>query len=104
MNIIKKVNVMQISVLDNYQTVLILSDKKLLVWPLDILQNVQGCDPVKNAKSGKELMSHVSFFRVGICSGTTLVCAAKQGSSHLIKVFEPLNPIEQKKVNKKIQE
>ncbi|AOA64321.1 Rho GDP/GTP exchange factor [Komagataella phaffii CBS 7435] len=100
-NIIKKVNVMQISVLDNYQTVLILSDKKLLVWPLDILQNVQGCDPVKNAKSGKELMSHVSFFRVGICSGTTLVCAAKQGSSHLIKVFEPLNPIEQRKVNKK---
>ncbi len=46
------------------------------------------------SKKGKELMSHVSFFKVGICCSKMIVCAAKNGSSnHSIKVFEANNPL-----------
>ncbi|ODV98603.1 hypothetical protein PACTADRAFT_48324 [Pachysolen tannophilus NRRL Y-2460] len=98
--IISKINVMQLEVLEGYQTFLVLTDKKLLTWPLEILSQTT-IDPFKNAKIGKELISHVSFFRVGICNGRMLVCAAKNGSNHIIKVFEPIDPIQQKKLNKR---
>lgn len=97
--VISRINVMQLEVLQEFQTLLVLADKKLCVWPLEILYSAP--DASRNGKLGRDLMSHVSFFRVGVCAGRMLVCAAKNGSAHLIKVFEPIDPIQQKKLNKK---
>lgn len=98
--IIGKINIIQMDILGEYQTLLALSDKKLFYWPLDILRGAG--DATKNARLGKELMNHVSFFKVGICSGRVLVCAAKS-SSNMIRVFEPIDPINQKKQKKKFK-
>lgn len=95
-NVIDKPNVTQIEILDDYQTLIVICDKKLICWPLDVLEsfNVR-----ENTKKGKELLSHVLFFKVGVCDGKRLVCAAKNGSSHSIKIFEPIDP--SKKIAKK---
>ncbi|QPG76568.1 hypothetical protein FOA43_003959 [Brettanomyces nanus] len=95
--IIGKINIIQADILGEYQMLLALSDKKMFYWPLDVLKSE---DSLKNAKLGKELMNHVSFFKVGVCSGRMLVCAAKS-SSNMIRVFEPIDPINQKKQRKK---
>lgn len=95
-NVIDKPNVTQIEVLDDYQTLLAICDKKLYCWPLDVLESF---NVKENSKKGKELLTHVSFFKVGVCDGKRLVCAAKNGSSHSIKIFEPIDP--RKKIAKK---
>ncbi|GMM36580.1 Rho family guanine nucleotide exchange factor [Saccharomycopsis crataegensis] len=95
-NVIDKPNVTQIEVLDDYQTLIAICDKKLYCWPLDVLESFNAKE---NSKKGKELLTHVSFFRVGVINGKRLVCAAKNGSSHSIKIFEPIDP--RKKIAKK---
>ncbi|VEU19772.1 DEKNAAC100169 [Brettanomyces naardenensis] len=99
LKIIGKINIIQADILGEYQLLLALSDKKLFYWPLDVLK---GGDASKNAKLGKELMNHVSFFKVGVCSGRMLVCAAKS-SSNIIRVFEPIDPINQRRQKKKFE-
>ncbi|CCH47019.1 RHO1 GDP-GTP exchange protein 2 [Wickerhamomyces ciferrii] len=91
--IVSKVNVTQLEVLEEYQTLLVLADKKLYAWPLELLI-------VQDKKTGKELMSHVSFFKVGVCGGKILVVAAK---SDLIRVFEPTDPFSKKMSKKKFK-
>jgi hypothetical protein len=91
--VISKVNVTQLEVLEEYQTLLALADKKLYAWPLEILTS-------QDKKTGKEIMSHVSFFKVGVCGGKMLVVAAK---SDLIRVFEPSDPFSKKMSKKKFK-
>lgn len=91
--VISKVNVTQLEVLEEYQTLLALADKKLYAWPLEILTS-------QDKKTGKEIMSHVSFFKVGVCGGRMLVVAAK---SDLIRVFEPTDPFSKKMSKKKFK-
>lgn len=91
--IISKVNVTQLEVLEEYQTLLALADKKLYAWPLEILSS-------QEKKPTKEIMSHVSFFKVGVCGGKMLVVAAK---SDLIRVFEPTDPFSKKMSKKKFK-
>ncbi|GMM28177.1 Rho family guanine nucleotide exchange factor [Martiniozyma asiatica (nom. inval.)] len=95
--VIGKVNVIKADIMEEYQILLVLSDKKLMYWPLETLR---GGDPQKNAKLGKELMNHVSFFKVGVCDGRMLVCAAKS-SGNIVRIFEPCDPVTQKKSKKK---
>lgn len=90
--IISKINVTQLEVLEEYQTLMVLADKKLYAVPLELSS--------QDKKLNKELMSHVSFFKVGICSGKILVCAAK---SDLIRVFEPTDPFSKKMSKKKFK-
>ncbi|KAH3664177.1 hypothetical protein OGAPHI_004891 [Ogataea philodendri] len=97
LKIISKINIIQVEILGEYQTLLALSDKKLFYWPSDVLN---GGDPAKNAKLGKELMTHVSFYKTGVCAGRMLVCAAKS-SSNLIRIFEPIDPVNQKRQKRK---
>lgn len=92
--VISKMNVTQLEVLEEYQTLLALADKKLYAWPLEILITQD------KKQSSKEIMSHVSFFKVGVCGGKMLVCAAK---SDLIRVFEPSDPFSKKMSKKKFK-
>ncbi|TID15736.1 hypothetical protein CANINC_004265 [Pichia inconspicua] len=91
--VISKVNIIQAEIIQEYQILIALCDKKLLCWPTSVLA---GGDATKNAKLGKELMNHVSFFKIGICDGRMLLCAAKS-TSNIVRIFEPIDPVQQKK-------
>ncbi|EPE35045.1 DBL homology (DH-domain) [Glarea lozoyensis ATCC 20868] len=79
-------SVTQIDVLEEYQLLLVLSQKSLLSYPLSAL------NPNEPAlsKRPKKIQSHCNFFRTGICLGRHLVCCVKSSAlSTTIKVFEP---------------
>ncbi|RFU30357.1 hypothetical protein B7463_g5972, partial [Scytalidium lignicola] len=79
-------NVTQIDVLEEYQLLLVLSQKSLLSYPLSAL------NPNEPAlsKRPKKIQSHCNFFKTGICMGRHLVCCVKSSAlSTTIKVFEP---------------
>ena len=82
----------QIDVLEEYQLLLILANKTLLSYTLEIL------DPGENqsqlAKRPKKIQNHANFFKAGVCMGRHLVCSAKMsGISTTIKVFEPMETV-----------
>ncbi|EKD14317.1 uncharacterized protein L3040_008331 [Drepanopeziza brunnea f. sp. 'multigermtubi'] len=79
-------NVTQIDVLEEYQLLLVLSQKSLLSYPLSALNPAES--PLN--KRPKKIQSHCNFFRTGICLGRHLVCCVKSSAlSTTIKVFEP---------------
>jgi hypothetical protein len=83
-------NITQLDVLDEYMTLLALSDKALYSWPLDCLDTP---DPMGNNRRGKKVMGHINFYRVGICLGRMLVCTVKSSSmTSTVRVLEPFDP------------
>lgn len=79
-------SVTQVDVLEEYQLLLVLSQKSLLSYPLSAL------NPNEPAlsKRPKKIQSHCNFFKTGICLGRHLVCCVKSSAlSTTIKVFEP---------------
>ncbi|KAG7664648.1 ROM2 [[Candida] subhashii] len=99
--VISKVYVTQIEVLVEYSKLLVLSDKSLYEFDLSCTDSL---DHLKNTKSGKLIMTHISFFKIGICDGRLLICGAKTGGQHTICIFEPLNPFDKgKNRNRKVE-
>lgn len=87
---IKMSNVNQIDVIEEYNTLLALSDKTLHSWPLDYLETA---DASGNEKRGRKITTHVNFYRVGLCLGRILVCTVKSGSANsTVRVLEPVDP------------
>ena len=79
-------NVTQIDVLEEYQLLLVLSQKSLQSYPLSALNPNEPA----LAKRPKKIQSHCNFFKTGICLGRHLVCCVKSSAlSTTIKVFEP---------------
>lgn len=95
--VISKVYVTQIEVLVEYSKLLVLSDKTLYEFDLSCTDSL---DHVKNTRSGKPILNHVSFFKTGVCDGKLLVSAARSGS-YSISIFEPTNPFESKSMKNK---
>lgn len=95
--VISKLYVTQIEVLVEYSKLLILSDKSLYEFDLSCTDSL---DQVKNTRSGKLILTHVSSFKSGICDGKLLVCAIKLGSAHAINLFEPSNPFDKTNKNR----
>lgn len=91
--VISKLYVTQVEVLVEYSKLLILSDKSLYEFDLSCTDSL---DHMKNTRSGKLILNHVSFFKTGICDGRLLVCAVKTGSTHSISIIEPTNPFDQR--------
>ncbi|KAK9470761.1 CNH domain-containing protein [Dipodascopsis tothii] len=80
-------NVTQLDVLEEYSTLLALSDKNLLSWSLDSLDL---SDPGSTSKKPKKIVGHVNFFRSGLCLGRLLVCTVKSNSmTSTVRVMEP---------------
>lgn len=78
--------VTQVDVLEEYQMLLVLSNKTLHSYPLAALNPNE---PALN-KRPKKIQSHCNFFKTGICLGRHLVCCVKSSAlSTTIKVFEP---------------
>lgn len=79
-------NVTQIDILEEYQLLLVLSNKTLQSYSLSALNP----DEPALAKRPKKIQNHCSFFKTGICLGRHLVCCVKSSAlSTTIKVFEP---------------
>ncbi|CAK7221236.1 RHO1 GDP-GTP exchange protein 2 [Sporothrix bragantina] len=89
--------VTQVDILEEYQLLLVLSNRTLLSFPLAAL------DPNEPllAKRPKKIQSHCTFFKTGICLGRHLVCCVKSSAlSTTVKVYEP-NDAMSKAKNKK---
>ena len=89
--------VTQVDILEEYQLLLVLSNRTLLSFPLAALDSNE---PML-AKRPKKIQSHCTFFKTGICLGRHLVCCVKSSAlSTTVKVFEP-NDAMSKAKNKK---
>ncbi|CEJ82850.1 Putative Rho-guanyl nucleotide exchange factor [[Torrubiella] hemipterigena] len=84
--VLETTNVAQIDILEEYQLLLVLSNKTLQSYSLSALNpDEQGL-----AKRPKKIQNHCSFFKTGICMGRHLVCCVKSSAlTTTIKAFEP---------------
>lgn len=89
--LLQRSNISQIAVLEEFQSILMLVDKRLLKCPLALLQ-VEGSGNGYFKKHHKELANHVNFFAEGDCNGKRLIVTA-HSSSHSIKYFEHEHPL-----------
>ena len=79
--------VTQIEVLEEYQLLLVLSNKTLFSYPLEALELNDAQSPL--AKRPRKI-GHANFFKTGVCQGRHLVCCVKTSQqSTAIKVYEP---------------
>jgi hypothetical protein len=85
--VIEITKVDQVDVLEEYQMLLLLTEKTLMQVPL------AGLDPDETTlanKRPKKIMGHTSFFKAGVCLGRVLVCSVKTSTlSSTVKVLEP---------------
>ncbi|AET38464.1 Rho family guanine nucleotide exchange factor ROM2 Ecym_2765 [Eremothecium cymbalariae DBVPG len=89
--IVQRSNVTQVAVMEEFQSVLLLVDKKLYSCHMDLLlQGDNGTQYFK--KHAKEVVNHVSFFAEGDCNGKRIVVTA-HASAHAIKWFEHEHPL-----------
>lgn len=95
--VISKSYVTQMEVLVEYSKLLVLADRTLYEFDLSCTDSL---DHVKNTRSGKVILEHVSYFKTGVCVGRLLVCAVKAGSAKAISIVEPTNPFDAKNKNK----
>ncbi|KIM44592.1 hypothetical protein M413DRAFT_442561 [Hebeloma cylindrosporum] len=83
-------DVLQVDVLEDYQLLIVLSERQVITFPLDALDPL---DPMAGLKRAKRISSHTSFFKAGFCLNKVLVCIVK--SSQLSSTFKTLEPIDQ---------
>ncbi|KAI0079401.1 CNH-domain-containing protein [Panus rudis PR-1116 ss-1] len=82
-------DVSQVDVLEEYQLLIVLSERQVITFPLDALDPM---DPMSGLKRAKRIASHISFFKAGMCLGKTLVCVVKASPlSSTIKTLEPID-------------
>ncbi|OBZ74240.1 Rho1 guanine nucleotide exchange factor 1 [Grifola frondosa] len=74
-------DVAQVDVLEDYQLLIVLSERQVITFPLDALDPR---DPLSGLKRAKRIASHISFFKAG------LVVKASPLSS-TIKTLEPID-------------
>lgn len=95
--ILEAANVTQIDALEEYQLLLVLSNKSLISY------NLAALDPNESAlsKKPKKIQSHCSYFKAGISMGRHLVCCVKPTTlSTTIKVYEPNDAMSKSKKQK----
>ncbi|KAH7019163.1 CNH domain-containing protein [Ilyonectria destructans] len=84
--VLETTSVTQIDILEEYQLLLVLSNKTLQSYSVSALNP----DEPALSKRPKKIQNHCSFFKTGICLGRHLVCCVKSSAlSTTIKVFEP---------------
>ncbi|KAH9951057.1 CNH-domain-containing protein [Amylocystis lapponica] len=82
-------DVVQVDVLEEYELLIVLSERQVITFPLDALDPR---DPMAGLKRAKRIASHINFFKAGVCLGKTLVCVVKASPlSSTIKTLEPID-------------
>ena len=95
--VVETQNVTQIDVLEEYQLLLVLSNRSLYSYALGTLDST---DPAQS-KRPKKIQSHCNFFKTGICLGRHLVCCVKSTTlSTILKVYEPNDAMSKAKKQK----
>lgn len=91
--LLSKNNISQLSVLEEFQSILILVDKKLYSCSFELLNITEPqAGNTYFKKHAKELATHVSFFSTGDCNGKKLIVTAHT-SHNSIKYFEHQHPL-----------
>ncbi|KAI8637500.1 CNH domain-containing protein [Parasitella parasitica] len=83
-------NVTQLAVLERFNILLVLADKTLKAYPLDLLNTSTAFNAKSPKKLGQELGQHVHFFQVGVCNNKELVVFKKKKNTS--SVFTSLEP------------
>ncbi|KAI8888823.1 hypothetical protein K501DRAFT_135274, partial [Backusella circina FSU 941] len=100
-HVLNGINVTQIHVLEEHHILLVLADKTLKAYPLDLLK--PSLDTKAQARLGQEIGQHIHFFQVGICSGKLLVVyKKKKNTSSIFTALEPLYDLSDPKNQKYI--
>lgn len=87
--VLETAGVTQIEVLEEYQLLLVLSNKTLFSFPMEALDPNEAQSPL--AKRPRKI-GHANFFKAGVCLGRHLVCCVKTSTqSTTIKVYEPMD-------------
>ncbi|KAJ6519135.1 CNH domain-containing protein [Mycena sanguinolenta] len=80
-------NVDQVDVLEDYQLLIVLSEREVLTFPLNALDSQ---DPTAGLKHATCISKDTSFFKAGFCLHRVLVSTVKTSKlSAVIKVLEP---------------
>ncbi|KIO19426.1 hypothetical protein M407DRAFT_16121 [Tulasnella calospora MUT 4182] len=88
-HVLALLDVMQVDVLEEYELLVVLSERSVMTIPLEALDMN---DPTAGLKRAKKVSSHTSFFKAGTCLGRTLVCVVKASAlSSTIKTLEPID-------------
>ena len=84
-------NVTQIDALEEFGLLLVLCDKTLYSYPIELLTEHDNATNFQMNRKAKKISGHVNFFKAGICLGRVLLCVVKANSNtSTIKVLEPV--------------
>jgi RHO1 GDP-GTP exchange protein 1/2 len=84
-------NVTQIDVLEEYGLLLVLCDKTLSSYPIELLTDHDNATNFQMNRRAKKVSGHVNFFKTGVCLGRVFLCVVKCNSMNsTIKVLEPV--------------
>jgi hypothetical protein len=85
-NVLQVEKILQIGILEHYNMLLILSERLLLQFSLNVLDG-ESVDETQ----GKKVSSNVTFFKQGVCLDHLLVCAVRSAQlTSRLKVYEPV--------------
>ncbi|KAF9204689.1 RHO1 GDP-GTP exchange protein 2 [Haplosporangium sp. Z 27] len=88
---IKDLNATDMSILEDYHLLLILSGKVLKAYNMNCLEP----DSDKSFQTGQQVAKNVQYFTAGVCAGKTLVITMKKkgtgAGESLFSAFEPLD-------------
>jgi RHO1 GDP-GTP exchange protein 1/2 len=83
--------VAQIDVLEEYGLLLVLCDKTLFSYPIELLTDHDNATNFQMNRRAKKVSGNVNFFKTGVCLGRVFLCAVKNHSLNAtIKVLEPV--------------
>ncbi|KAI8973277.1 CNH domain-containing protein [Mycotypha africana] len=95
--------VTQLAVLDKCHILLVLADKTLKAYPLDLIDSSPSNGKTSLEKLGQEIAQHVHFFQVGHCNDKDLVLfKKKKNTSSIFTALEPLYDLRDPKNQKYI--
>ena len=85
-------NVTQIDVLEEYGLLLVLCDRTLFSYPIELLTDHDNtATNFQMNRKAKKVSGHVNFFKAGVCLGRVFLCVVKASAmSSTIKVLEPV--------------
>ena len=84
-------NITQIDILEEYGLLLVLHDKTLSSYPIELLTEYNIVTNSQMNRKAKKVSDHVNFFKTGFCLGHVFLCIVKSNLwSSTIKVLEPV--------------
>jgi hypothetical protein len=85
-----------LDVLEEYQILLVLANKTLYSFSMEVLNPSESQSPL--LRRPKKILGHINFFKAGVGAGRHLVCCVKSSTlSSTVKVLEPVDSMPKSK-------